>query len=222
MIIPSLNLRLTFTSCHLHPQPRETVTHLVRCVVAVVNSLHRLISEFWWASDNSIHSRWRADNLVCSEQSLVSNSKSLRMFKSKPNKISAKLPGPQNPVSRQNINSLDEIFRPANRTSSPEHRLTAWVDIAYINPPPAPPHTRDHISQASLFLSLLSFFTGKYLCLLLEMEGCSFSFFFESGPDRCSCCCCHPPGFITLVCLRAVGFIRSVFPSPLPPLSPPI
>lgn len=74
--IPSLNLRLTFTSCHLYPQARETVTHLVRCVVAVVNSLHHLISEFWWASDNSIHSRWRADNLVCSEQSLVSNSKS--------------------------------------------------------------------------------------------------------------------------------------------------
>lgn len=44
-----------------------------------------------------------------------------------------------------------------------------------------------------------------------KLQGCFF--LFKSGPDRCSCFCCHPPGFITLVCLCAVGFIRSVFPS---------
>lgn len=144
------------------------------------------------------------------------------MFKSKPNKISVKLAGPQNPVSRQNINSLDEIFRPANRTSSPEHRHTAWVDIAYINPPPAPPHQGPHLPGFPLPLPSL-FLHWEIFVFTVGNGRLLFFFFFESGPDRCSCCCCcHPPGFITLVCLRAVGFIRSVFPSPLPPLSPPI
>lgn len=145
-----------------------------------------------------------------------------RMFKSKPNKISAKLPGPQNPLSRQNMITLDEIFRPANRTSSPEHRHTAWVDIAYINPPPAPPTpgtTSPRLPCSSPF-SLSSL--GNICVYCWKWKAALSFFFFESAPDRCSCCCCHPPGFITLVCLRAVGFIRSVFPSPLPPLSPPI